>query len=205
MGEENKQEEFEIDFSPLFPVFEDHIKKENNFRILFDLELKKRFYQKLNSIMLGADFTIIGAGVDKKEHVKKYGCNASNPYNISLAFIVERLIFCSDTKSAENIDIRIEKRGKKEDAQLLEQYNRIKDTGTHYVSTERFKNRIGKFEFALKRDNHIGLQITDLCAYPLARHILNSEEPYIPFRIIKNKIYSNSRGEYKGYGLKIFP
>ncbi|MBI2436227.1 MAG: DUF3800 domain-containing protein [Candidatus Magasanikbacteria bacterium] len=180
-------------------------KCEGSFQILFDLELKKTFYQKLNSIMLGADFIIIGAGVDKKEYVKKYGCNASNPYNIALAFIIERLIFCSDANSVEKIDIKIEKRGKKEDAQLLEQYNRIRDLGTYYVSTERFKNRIGKFEFSLKRDNHLGLQIADLCAYPLARHILNSEEPYIPFNIIKDKIYCDQKGEYKGYGLKIFP
>lgn len=56
-----------------------------------------------------------------------------------------------------------------------------------------------------KRENHGGLQIADLCAYPLARHVLNSKEPYIPFKIIKNKLYKSGKGEIKGYGLKVFP
>lgn len=31
--------------------------------------------------------------------------------------------------------------------------------------------------------------------YPLARHLLNSGKPYIPFRIIEEKIYCNKKGE----------
>jgi hypothetical protein len=48
-------------------------------------------------------------------------------------------------------------------------------------------------------------EIADLCAYPLARNTLNPEEPYVPFDIIKNKIYTNDKGEYVGWGLKVFP
>ena len=37
MTDKNKenQQKFEIDVSPLFPIFDDHLKKEDNFRILF--------------------------------------------------------------------------------------------------------------------------------------------------------------------------
>ncbi|GAH52281.1 unnamed protein product [marine sediment metagenome] len=59
--------------------------------------------------------------------------------------------------------------------------------------------------FHSKRENIVGLQIADLCAYPLARHLLNPEEPYIPFKIIEKKIYCNRSGEYDGWGLKLFP
>ncbi len=181
-------------------------KCEGVFQILFNLEIKKKFYEELNEIISNADFTIIGSGVDKKEHIKKYGKGAKDPYAISLSFIIERLIFCLDKKASDSIvDIKIEKRGRKEDQQLLDQYNTILDRGTYYVSNERLKNRIDEFEFFLKKDNLIGLQIADLCAYPLARHILNSAEPYIPFEIIKNKIYCDNYGKYEGYGLKIFP
>jgi len=55
------------------------------------------------------------------------------------------------------------------------------------------------------KENTIGLEIADLCAYPLARHILNPSEPYIPFKIIEDKIYCKNKGEYEGWGLKIFP
>lgn len=181
-------------------------KCEGAFQILFDLEIKKQFYDDLNKIISGADFTIIGSGVNKNEHIKKYGKGARDPYAISLAFIMERLIFCLDKKSWNStVDIKIEKRGRKEDQQILDQYNIILDRGTYFVSSERLKTKVEKFEFFLKRDNVVGLQISDLCAYPLARHTLNSKEPYIPFEIIKDKIYCDNNGRYDGYGLKIFP
>jgi hypothetical protein len=34
---------------------------------------------------------------------------------------------------------------------------------------------------------------------------LNPDEPYIPFEIIKDKLYNNNDGEYEGWGLKVFP
>lgn len=181
-------------------------KCEGVYQILFDLKIKEKFYKELNDIIKNADFSIIGAGVNKDEHIKKYGKSANNPYNISLAFILERLIFCLDEKDKlSEVDIKFERRGKLEDKQLLSQYNSILDRGTYYVSPQRLSDKISSFEGFLKRDNIIGLQIADLCAYPLARHVLNSEEPYIPFQIIKDKLYCNKKGEYDGYGLKIFP
>lgn len=179
---------------------------DGSFQILFDLELKKRFYEKLDKIMNEAKFIIIGSGVNKDEHIKKYGRGAKDPYALSLSFIMERLIFCLDKKGDKSVtDVRIEKRGRKEDQQLLNQYNKILDNGTYYVTPDRLKNKIGKFDSFLKRENIIGLQIADLCAYPLARHILNPSEPYPPFDIIRSKIYCDSNGNFDGYGLKIFP
>lgn len=181
-------------------------KCEGSFQILFDLELKKKFYEKLNKIMSEANFTIICSGFDKDEHIKKYGRGAKDPYALSLSFIIERLIFCLDKKGAKSVaDVQIEKRGRKEDQQLLNQYNKILDNGTYYVKPDRLKSKIGKFDSFLKRENIVGLQIADLCAYPLARHILNPSEPYPPFNIIKSKIYCDDKGKFDGYGLKIFP
>ena len=181
-------------------------KCEGSFQILFDLKVKEKFYKELNNIIKSTSFSIIGAGVNKDENIKKYGKSAKNPYNISLAFILERLVFCLDEKDKlSEVDIKFEKRGKLEDKQLLSQYNSILDRGTYYISSERLSSKINSFEGFLKRDNITGLQIADLCAYPLARHILNSEEPYIPFQIIKDKLYCNKKGDYEGYGLKIFP
>jgi len=181
-------------------------KCEGPFQILFDLNVKKDFYEKLNKIISEADFTIIGSGVNKEEHIKKYGLVAKDPYAISLSFIMERLIFCLDKKDADAIiDVVIEKRGKKEDQQLVNQYNTILDKGTYYVPSDRLKGRINSFESFLKKENVVGLQIADLCAYPLARHVLSPQQPYPTFDIIERKIYCNDNGDFKGFGLKIFP
>jgi len=144
--------------------------------------------------------------VNKDEHIKKYGKSAKDPYAISLAFIMERLIFCLDKNApSTTVDIKIEKRGSKEDRQLLGQFNVILDRGTYFVSPERLQSKIGKFESFFKKDNIVGLQVADLCAYPLARHILNPQAPSPAFDVIKNKIYCDGNGSFDGYGLKIFP
>jgi len=181
-------------------------KCDGSFQILFDLELKKKFYERLNAIISSANFTTIAVAIDKKKHIEKYGKLANNPYTICLSYILERLIFCTDhNTNTSTISITIEKRGKKEDKQLLAHYNSVIDRGTYHVNADRFKQRIVDFKMMAKRDNNIGLQIADLCAYPIARHVLNSEEPYIPFKIIESKIRKGSNGKVEGYGLKIFP
>lgn len=181
-------------------------KCEGHFQILFDLEVKRKFYEQLNKIISKAKFIIIGSGVNKEKHIKKYGKGAEDPYSLSLSFIVERLIFCIDKQGADAIvDIKIEKRGKAEDKLLLNQYNKILDKGTYYVSSERLKNKINNFESFFKKDNIVGLQIADLCAYSLARHILYPKQPYPPLDIIKSKVYRDRQGNFIGYGLKIFP
>lgn len=181
-------------------------KCEGVFQVLFDLEVKKRFYEKLNKILSTAQFTIISVAIDKQKHIEKYGKIADDPYSICLSYILERLIFCTDKGGdSSTVSITIEKRGKKEDSQLLSHYNSILDRGTFHVNPFRFKFRIENFSMVEKRENDAGLQIADLCAYPIARHVLNSAEPYIPYTIIKDKLYCSEKGKVEGYGLKVFP
>lgn len=180
-------------------------KCEGSYQILFDLEIKKKFYEKLNTIILNSQFKIISVAIDKKKHIEKYGKVAGNPYIICLSYILERLVFCTDENKPSTVEINIEKRGKKEDDQLLSYYNKVVDRGTFHVSPDRFKNRFSNFSMLLKKDNCIGLQVADLCAYPLARHVLNSQEPYIPYQIIENKLYKSKSGKVEGFGLKVFP
>ncbi len=181
-------------------------KCEGSFQILFDLNLKAKFYEDMNLIIKNSKFKIIGVGINKEEYIKRYGKSAKDPYALSLSFIIERLIFYLDELNKEaEVEIIAEKRGTKEDKKLLSQFNSTLDLGTYYVLSDRLKKKIKKFEFKFKKENIVGLQVADLCAYPLARHLLNSEEPYIPFMIIEEKIYCNNKGEYDGWGLKLFP
>ncbi len=181
-------------------------KCEGAFQILFDIGLKAEFYKDLNSIFKEAKYKIITAGINKEEHIKKYGKQAKDPYSLSLSFIIERMIFCLDASDKQSsVDIKVELRGKKEDEMLLAHFNSILDGGTNFVSRERLKRRVSSFKFCGKRENLLGLQIADLSAYPLARHLLNPKEPYPPFDIIRNKIYCDEKGEIWGWGLKLFP
>ena len=206
---ENKVNKFKYKFFKTTDVIlhSREIRKcEGSFQILFNLDLKKEFYEDLNKVISQGNFYIIGSGINKEEHIKRYGKGAINPYSLSLSFILERVIFFLDNISkSSRVRIFVEERGRRENTQLVSHFNSILDRGTYYVPSERFKSKIRSFDFYSKRDNIIGLQVADLCAYPLARHILNPKEPYIPFKIIENKIYCNKKGKYHGWGLKIFP
>lgn len=117
-------------------------KCEGAFQILFDLTIKADFYKDLNLILENEDYIIIGSGIDKNEHIKKYGKGAKDPYSLALSFVIERLIFCLDKTDRNSIiEILVEKRGNKEDLMLLSHFNSTMDRGTYYVSSERLKRK----------------------------------------------------------------
>jgi hypothetical protein len=171
------------------------------FSILFDLKVKEDFYKRLNKVIWEWNFEIIAIGIRKEEYIKKYGKIAENPYQVSLSYMLERLVFCM-WNNENTVDIIVEKRGKKEDAALLEYYNKVYSRGTFYIQWPEFNKRITSFDFRWKHKNDIGIQLADLCAYPLVSYIRNPKEPNPAFDILKPKIYQK---EGKLYGFKIHP
>ena len=180
-------------------------KCEGVFVKLFDLEVKSRFYERLNKILIESKYVIISVGIKKQDFIDRYGKIADDPYELSLSFLLERAVMESDKNISSTLRIMIESRGKVEDEILQKRYNRLLDKGSGHISPERFKARFEKMEFKKKRDNDCGLQIADLCAYPVARNIINPNDPYPAYDIVAKKFRKNRAGSHLGYGLKIFP
>lgn len=181
-------------------------KCEGVFSVLFDLNTKKSFYEDLNAILTSIDYTLVSSAILKQKHINQYGKLADDPYEISLTFVLERVLFESDSKKFnQKIDVIIESRGKKEDRILAQRYNELLYKGSGQVSPERFIHQFNQeILFKRKNENDVGLQIADLCAYPIARHVLLPNEPYPAFNIIEPKIRRSIKG-IDGFGLKIFP
>ena len=179
-------------------------KCEKEFVILFDLEIKKAFYENINRIISNNDYIIISSVIQKQRYVQKYGKLLDDVYEISLSFIIERAIFCLDEINEPNKELLIilEKRGKKEDAKLNEHFNKILNRGTGFIDSRRIKNYNMKAIFKPKNDDINGLQLADLVAYPIARYILDPERANPAFDVLANKIYSKNSNLY---GLKAFP
>ena len=180
------------------------IKKcEKGFEILFDLETKKSFYEDINSIMKDTPYTIVSCSILKEPYIRKYG-RLGDVYGLSLSYIIERTVFFLDSLNNKDIELYIyaEKRGKKEDNSLLGYYNEVLDRGTYFVSSSRIKAYFKSFEFKDKRDNIIGLQIADLAAYPITKHVIDKHLVNFSFDILEPKIYVQ---DGKQHGLKIFP
>lgn len=176
------------------------------FQVLFDLKKKELFYKGLNRIIEESDFRIISSAINKERYIEKYGKLGRDVYEVSLSLLLERTIFYLDglKKSDTSLRIVIEKRGKKEDAQLSDHFNRLMGRGTHYVDVKRFKSYNTSFTFKDKKENINGLQLADLVAYPIARHVIDEDRANPAFDLIDAKFYRSSGGK-KRYGLKIFP
>ncbi len=180
-------------------------KCEGIFSKLFDLKLKSDFYNGLNKILKEGDYKIISIAIKKEEFIEKYGRIADDPYELSLTFLLERALMETDSELENKIYITAESRGRIEDGILKKRYNRLIDMGSKKISSERFRKRFERMEFKKKHENDCGLQIADLCAYPVARHIIYPKEPYPSFDIVEKKFRKRENGFYNGYGLKIFP
>ena len=179
-------------------------KCEKEFTILFNHEIKKKFYESINEAISLNNYTVINAAIRKEKYIKKYGRLSNDVYEISLSFIIERTIFCLDALKQDDVELEIwiEKRGKKEDRQLREHFQKLISRGTGYVSAKRLKDYEIKIIFRNKQENINGLQLADLIAYPVARYVLDSSRANPAFDLIKPKIYAKSG---KIYGLKMFP
>lgn len=180
-------------------------KCEGVFTKLFDLDIKAKFQKQLNYILENSTFTVIAVGIKKQDFIEKYGKIADDPYEISLSFLLERAVMEIDNTKDGAINLMLEARGRVEDEIIQKRYNRLLDKGSQHITPERFKKRFKKMEFKRKIENDCGLQIADLCAYPVARHIINPKEPYPLYDIVESKFRRNTTGSFKGYGLKIFP
>jgi len=177
-------------------------KCEKEFKILFDLDIKKGFYGDLDDIVVNSPYTIIADGINKAEYIKQYG-RLSRVYGLSLSFILERMVFYLDEIPTEKqVYVIVEERGKTENKELRHYFNQVLINGTGFVVPQRLRGLNIKLEFRPKSKNINGLQLADLVAYPIARHIINRERPNPAFDLLQHKFYMR-----KGirYGLKTFP
>ena len=180
-------------FSPTFPIFTlcGILVAEDKVELLNQQvkELKKEFWGEKTIILHSRDIRKCQNGV----------------YGQSLSFVIERAIFCVDNKNPEGngrIHSIVERRGKREDKALLGYYQQLLERGTYWVDSARMKNRMETFEFKWKTDDVIGLQIADLVAYPLTRHVLNPNQVNLAFDVIEPNIFQQ---DGKVVGLKVFP
>ena len=140
-----------------------------------------------------------------ERYLEQYGRLTSDPYQIALTHVLERAVIATDNKTTL-IKVYIESRGKKEDKIVQSQYNKMLHLGSHEVSAERFLNRFSdNLILRTKRDMEIGVEVADLCAYPIGRFVLNNNEPNPAFDAIRSKMASNNTGNVIGFGIKVFP
>lgn len=178
-------------------------KCDKEFKIFFDLKIKKQFYDDIDLILGEKNaYTVVSCSILKEPYIRQFG-KFNDIYGQSLSFLIERSIFFLDDISKDaDMHIMAEMRGKQQDQNLLNYYNRLRDVGTHWVTPERLQTHIRKFDFLSKKQNVTGLQLADLIAYPITQYLLHPDRVNFAYDIVKDNIYV-SKG--KRLGLKVIP
>jgi hypothetical protein len=59
-------------------------KCDKEFSVLFDLDLKKEFYDRLNHCITNCDYHIIASAIEKATYIMKYGKLSNDVYELAL-------------------------------------------------------------------------------------------------------------------------
>lgn len=184
----------------------DITRNRNGFEKLQNEVSRNQFYREINYLLNKLDFTLIACIVDKKEHFKKFGELAYDPYELALKCVLERYFYFLQ----ENNDtgkIFVESRGGFLDSKLELAYFDIKLSGITYptrkLTGSDLKKRFIDFKFLNKKQNVCGLQVADLCATPIGRDYLG-KTVHEDYKIIKSK-FRTRNGDFYRCGLIIVP
>lgn len=172
-----------------------------DFSSLKTREKKAAFMADLTAIVEATPFTLISC-VIRKDMLKQRYAAPDNPYHIALGFGLERAFYFLRSAGAlgAKTHVVVEKRGKREDAELELEFRRVCDGGNYERATLPFE-----VVFLDKKSNSPGLQLADMVARPVGLHVLKPEQANRAYAVLERKFYTNAGGTVKGWGMKCFP
>jgi hypothetical protein len=170
------------------------------FQILSDEKKRTEFLTDISNFYKDTKGILIAAGIHKTRHKKQYS-DPVDPYSISLLFCLERLYgHMKDKGESDKTTFCVfEERGANEDQALALTFERI-CAGDNMWGKLPFR-----MKFANKQTNMQGLQMADLAAYPIARHIIDSGKPNAAYEVIEKRFRKGPKDRIIGWGLKTFP
>jgi len=176
-------------------------KSQDPFTILFDKDIRHSFMSDLTDIIKDAPFSLFAVAINKSKLKKSDIQPNENPYHIALEFGLLRLeSWMDEHQQASTIThLVFESRGKREDNELELEFRRICDEPAAGQQPLPFKIII-----ANKQINSCGLQLADLTARPIARHVLNPEQTNRAYDTLKEKLTTESESPM-GWAIRHYP
>jgi len=172
-----------------------------DFSFLKTPEKKGAFLNELSQIVQSVPFVLIATVIKKAEYRNRYHI-PPNPYHIALGYGLERVFYYLRSQGDHIVKthVVVEKRGKKEDAELELEFRRVCD-GANYEGIQFPFDIV----FSDKKSNSSGLQVADLLARPVGLKVLRPDQPNRAYDIIEDKFYRSPGGQMQGWGLKCYP
>lgn len=167
-----------------------------DFLFLMQRPLRERFQAGLTAQMRALPATIIAVVIDKPAFAAKHHIPVS-PYDYAMETGLARVFRHLEDigQTAGTTAIIVEKRGRREDAELELAFRRV-------CNGENALHKPLPFQLVMvpKASNSPGLQITDLMARPVALHHLRPDQPNRAFEIIATKLRRSPEGKVEGWG-----
>jgi len=175
-------------------------KKRGPFKSLFNGGVRASFMSDISNLMSYLPYTLFYFGIHKLDHSKKYRI-PDNPYDLAMEMGLERLHRFCRNNAITQLPIIAESRGDNEDDELRLSFYKFLSKGTRYATPSQLAACGLDLLFASKKNNVVGLQIADLCAYPLGSHHARGYTGP-DYHIARGKIYRQGGNLL---GLKFFP
>ncbi len=172
-----------------------------DFLFLLQKPRREAFLAALSEQMSALPATVVAVVIDKPAYVSRYH-QPVNPYDYAMEAGLERVFrhLGSVGQTAATTPIIVEKRGRREDAELELAFRRTCD-GANALH----KPLPLQLVMIPKASNSAGLQLTDLMARPVALKHLRPEQPNRAYDIIETKFRRSPAGKIEGWGLKLLP
>lgn len=171
----------------------DIARNRNGFEPLIERDFRNRFYNRLNNLMRNLPYTVVACVIRKDRHLGRYGIAAIDPYLLSLNVLVER--FCYEVGDAAKGGVVVaERRDPTSDRELELAWLGLINRGTRFLRGNAIENRLTALDLRAKKENIAGLQLADLVASPIGRHVIGKPDKE-DWDIVYQKFRRNRQGE----------
>ncbi|WP_373067486.1 DUF3800 domain-containing protein [Thioalkalivibrio sp.] len=176
-------------------------KSKGPFNILLNAEVRRSFLTDLSRVMEESPFTLVASCIDKRRFRDRHG-DGENPYHVAMEFGLERVYMELQAQSQRGRPTHVvfEQRGREEDAALELEFRRILDRSRLEGLGESLD-----LVLANKLTNSAGLQLADMVARPIGRHLLAPEQANRAYETLSRKFRRDRGGNIDGWGLKVYP
>jgi len=171
---------------------------------------------QISRFIAALDFKILIAALNKEEHYRTYGVKKVDAwlpkdiYSMLFTFVLERFVAFLRQNGGIKGRVIAESRGLREDQKVQFWYSTVLQNGTQFYRDWQFLEVLPTaVEFRPKKDNILGLQISDWIAPPMSKmveHPNGREDKYGEWELYKNKIWIGKDAPGRGQvGFKVFP
>ena len=176
-------------------------KSEGDFRILLRADTRAAFLRDLNALIAELPFTIVASCIRKRAFVEQHG-PLSNPYHAALAAGLAQVyrFLCEREQQQAITHVVCERRGRREDQALVQEFERICQAGPTAGLGAALR-----LIMASKQSNTCGLQLADLVARPIGRHVLQPDQVNRAHALLAPKLRRSPDGDVDGWGLICLP